>query len=194
MQHLVSSYGILAIFLLMTAESACIPIPSELIMTFAGALAATGKLSFAGAVVAGSLGNVVGSYVAWIVGRTGGRAAVIRFGRYVWLKEEDLHRAERWFATKGDRAVLIGRLLPVVRTFISLPAGIGEMPPTRFGVYTALGSVPFVLALTAIGYALGSNFNTAAKVVQYAGYLIAVIIVALVVAFYVRRSKQREAS
>ncbi len=194
MQHLVSSYGLIAVFLLMTAESACIPIPSELIMTFAGALAATGRMNFVGAVVAGVLGNLLGSYVAWIVGRTGGRAAVLRYGKYVWLKEEDLHKAERWFERKGDMAVLVGRLLPVIRTFISLPAGVAEMKPSRFGLYTAAGSIPFVLALAAIGYALGSNFNTAAKAVQDLGYVIGLVVVVAVVAFFVRRSKQAHAN
>ena len=131
MQHFIATYGYLAIFLLMVAESACIPVPSELVMTFGGALAAgavpgTG-LNLAGVIIAGVAGNVVGSYLAWAVGRYGGQPALRRWGRRLHIRDHDLDRASQWFDRYGPRAVLIGRLIPVVRTFISLPAGIAGM-------------------------------------------------------------------
>lgn len=187
MENFITASGVLAVFLLMTAESALIPIPSEVIMPFAGALAGLGKMNLIEAILAGTLGNVLGSYIAWIIGRTGGRAIVVRLGRYVRIKEEDLHKAEVWFAKRGEAAVLIGRVLPVVRTFISLPAGVAEMKPLRFGIFTFLGALPWCAALAAIGYALGANWSHVANYVKYAGYLIALVIVIVVVRFFLNR-------
>jgi membrane protein DedA with SNARE-associated domain len=185
--NIIATSGIIAVFLLMTAESALIPIPSEVVMPFAGALAASHKMNFILAIVAGTLGNVVGSYIAWIIGRTGGRALVLRFGRYVRIREDDIDKAERWFAKRGEAAVLIGRLLPVVRTFISLPAGVAEMEPVRFGVFTFLGALPWSILLTGIGYAIGSNWVTLSKYVKYIGYVIALLVVALIIRFFAKR-------
>ncbi|WP_052604104.1 DedA family protein [Acidithrix ferrooxidans] len=187
MENFISSSGILAIFLLMTAESALIPIPSEVIMPFAGALAGLGKLNIVMVILAGTFGNLIGSYIAWIIGRTGGRALVLRAGRYVRIKEEDLHKAERWFARRGDSAVLIGRILPVVRTFISLPAGAAEMPPVRFGLFTFIGALPWCAALAGLGYGVGSNWTQFSSYVKYAGYLIAVILVVIIARFFIAR-------
>jgi membrane protein DedA with SNARE-associated domain len=186
-QHFIATYGYLAIFLLMVAESACIPVPSELIMTFGGALAAgavpgTG-LNLAGVIVAGTAGNVVGSYIAWAVGRYGGQAAIRRWGRLLRNPEHDIDRASRWFDRYGPRAVLIGRLLPVVRTFISLPAGIAGMDPLRFGIYTAIGCVPWTAALGAAGYAVGKNWDSVANGFHGPTYIIAgVVVIGLAVA------------
>ncbi|MDA8272122.1 MAG: DedA family protein [Actinomycetota bacterium] len=187
MENFITSWGYIAVFVLMVAESACIPVPSELIMTFAGVLAATGKLNLALVILMGAVGNIFGAYIAWAVGRTGGRALVIRYGKYVFLRVHDLERAERWFAKRGQAAVFFGRLLPVVRTFISLPAGVAEMAPIRFGIYTFLGSVPFVGVLAGVGYAVGSNYHAFVKDVQDLGYLIAVVLVIGIVAFIYRR-------
>lgn len=173
----------------MVAESACIPVPSELIMTFAGVLAGAGKLDISLVIIVGVIGNLLGAYIAWAVGRTGGRAFVIRWGKYIFLRVHDLDRAEKWFDEKGQAAVFIGRLLPVVRTFISLPAGVAEMAPMRFGVYTLLGSIPFIGALAGIGYAVGSNYQVFVKDVQDAGYIIAGIIVIAIGGFIFKRSK-----
>ena len=177
MQHFIATYGYLAIFLLMVAESACIPVPSELIMTFGGALAAgavpgTG-LSLAGVIIAGVAGNVVGSYIAWAAGRYGGQPALRRWGGRLRIREHDLDRASRWFDRYGPRAVLIGRLLPVVRTFISLPAGIAGMKPVRFGIYTTIGCIPWTAALAAAGYAVGSNWNSIVTGFRGPTYIIA---------------------
>jgi len=194
MQHFIATYGYTAIFLLMLAESACIPIPSELIMTFAGATAAGAvagvHLSLAGVIVAGLAGNVVGSYVAWAVGRYGGLPALRRWGGRVWIREHDLDRATLWFDRYGPRAVLLGRLLPVVRTFISLPAGIARMAPVRFGIYTTIGCIPWTIALAWAGYAVGANWRTIANGFHGPTYVVAaLVLIALGIAAwrYVRR-------
>jgi membrane protein DedA with SNARE-associated domain len=181
MQHFIATYGYAAVFLLMLAESACIPIPSELIMTFAGAIAAGAvagtHLSLAGVIVAGVVGNVAGSYVAYAVGRYGGLPALRRWGRRVWIREHDLDRATAWFDRYGPRAVLIGRILPVVRTFISLPAGIARMAPGRFGIYTTIGCVPWVVALAWAGYAVGGHWQTVANGFHGPTYIVAALVV-----------------
>jgi membrane protein DedA with SNARE-associated domain len=195
MQHFIATYGYLAVFLLMVAESACIPVPSELIMTFGGALAAgavTGThLNLVGVIVAGVVGNVVGSYIAWAVGRYGGQAAVRRWGGRL-VSEHDLERANRWFDRYGNRAVLIGRLLPVVRTFISLPAGIAGMEPVRFGIYTTIGCIPWTAALAYAGYAVGANWQNIVNGFHGPTYIIAaIVVIVLVIAAwrYVKRHR-----
>ncbi|MGH9103372.1 MAG: DedA family protein, partial [Acidimicrobiales bacterium] len=177
MQHWIASGGYAAVFLLMIAESACIPVPSELIMLFGGALAATGKLSLVAIIVLGALGNLVGSLIAWSVGRAGGRPAIHRWGRYIWLKDSDVDRAERWFERRGPAAVFVGRMLPVVRTFISLPAGVARMEPVRFGAYTLAGSIPWTAALGVAGYEIGSHWHAVEHGISDAGYVIAVLAV-----------------
>jgi membrane protein DedA with SNARE-associated domain len=146
MQHFISSYGYLAIILLMVAESACIPVPSELTMPLGGAIAAGAvagvHLNLALVIAAGVAGNIIGSYLAWAVGRYGGEAVTRRWSHFLGGRS-GLERAQRWFDRYGGRAVFFGRLLPVVRTFISLPAGYARMRPVRFGVYTAAGSLPW---------------------------------------------------
>jgi membrane protein DedA with SNARE-associated domain len=194
MQHFIASYGYAAVFLLMAAESACIPVPSELIMTFGGALAAgavpgTG-LNLAGVVIAGLAGNVAGSYAAWAVGRYGGPPALRRWGRRLWLREHDLDRATRWFDRHGTEAVLVGRLVPVVRTFISLPAGIARMDPVLFGACTTIGCIPWIAGLAVAGYAVGPGWQSIASGFHGPTYVIAaVVVLALAIAAwrYARR-------
>ena len=143
MQHLIATYGLLAVWVLMAAESACIPVPSEATMLFGGALAAGAVSgahpSLAAVIVAGTLGNVVGSYLAWLMGKYGGRPGLRRWGRYVGLRSQEIDKAQDWFDRCGASVVFWSRLLPGIRTFISLPAGIAEMPAARFGLYTAAG-------------------------------------------------------
>ena len=134
-------------------------------------------------IVLGILGSIIGSYIAYAVGRTGGRAAIDRWGKYVLLTHADLDKADDWFAKRGEMAVGIGRCVPVVRTFISLPAGVGEMPPVRFGVFSAVGISVWVTVLAVLGYNLGDQFEKYAKGISYAGYLIAVIVVIMIVVF-----------
>lgn len=187
MQHFITSYSYAAVFLLMLAESACIPIPSELIMLFGGALAAGAVAgahpSLLGIIAAGVAGNVAGSYLAWAAGRYWGQAVVRRWGRHVGLREHDIDRAASWFDRYGPAAVGFGRLVPVVRTFISLPAGFARMPPGRFGLYTTAGCVPWTTGLAIAGYALGRNWQGVANDFHGPTLIIAAVIaVALVTA------------
>ncbi len=195
MEQLLSNYGYLAVFVLMTLEAACIPVPSEIVMPFGGALAsgaiAGSHANLAWIIVAGTIGNLLGSYLAWLVGRFGGRAAVRRWGRYVRLNEQHLDRAENWFRRYGPATVLFSRMLPIVRTFISLPAGLAEMSAVRFGIYTLVGCLPWTAALAYAGYALGSQWHQVADIVQRAGYVVAALIVVLAVVLIVRLVRRR---
>jgi len=195
-QHFITQYSYLAVFLLMLAESACIPVPSEVIMLLGGALAAGAvpgaHPSLAGIIAAGVLGNVAGSYVAWAVGRYAGLTAARRWGRRVGIREREIDRATAWFERHGRPAVLVGRLIPVVRTFISLPAGFAEMPAAPFGLYTLLGCIPWTAALGIAGYALGANWQSVANGFHGPTYAIAgIIAVALVAAVIVHWRRGR---
>ena len=199
MQHFITQYGYLAVFLLMLAESACIPIPSEVIMLFGGALAAGAypgaHPTLAGIVLAGVLGNVAGSYIAWGVGRYAGQPAVRRWGRRFGVRGHDIDRATAWFDRHGPSAVLFGRLVPVVRTFISLPAGIANMPAGRFGLFTTLGCIPWTAALGIAGYALGANWQHVANDFHGPTYAIAgIIVVALAVAAILHFRRRRDSA
>ena len=156
----ISAVGYAGVALLMAVESACIPLPSEVIMPFAGYLASTGRFSLWLAATAGALGCNLGSSLAYEVGRRGGRRVAERWGAYLLVSRRDLDRADRFFARWGGPAVLIARLLPVVRTFISLPAGIARMPRWRFQAYTFLGSWPWCFALAWVGYVLGERWDS----------------------------------
>ena len=186
-------YVYVAIFVLTILESACVPIPSEITIGGAGALCSAafvasnthgGKpANLVLVIILGILGSLIGSYIAYAVGRTGGRAAIDRWGKYVLLTHADLDKADAWFAKRGELAVGIGRCVPVVRTFISLPAGVGEMPAVRFGIFSAVGISVWVTALAVLGYKLGDQFDKYAKGISYAGYLIAAVVVVMVVVF-----------
>lgn len=196
MQHFITQYGYLAVFVLMLAESACIPVPSEVIMLLGGALAsgavAGAQPSLAGVVVAGVLGNVAGSYIAWAVGRYAGQAAVGRWGRRVGIREREVDRATAWFERHGPMAVLVGRVIPVIRTFISLPAGFARMRALPFGLYTTLGCIPWTLALAVAGFELGGNWESVANSFNGPTYAIAgVVVVALAVAVIVHFRRAR---
>jgi len=197
-QAFIMNYGYLAIFVLMLAESACIPVPSELTMLFGGALAGGAvpgaHLNLVLVVAAGVAGNVAGSYLAWGIGRCAGRAAWRRWGRHLLLRNDDIDRAERWFGRHGPKAVFFGRLLPVIRTFISLPAGFAEMPPARFGIYTVAGCVPWTLGLAWAGYAVGRNWQAVASAFHGPTYALAalacILAVAALVVLWRRRHRE----
>lgn len=138
--HWVQSGGYIGVFLAMVLESACIPLPSEVVMPFGGYLAFRGHLHLGIVILMGVLGNVVGSLISYYVGKFGGRAVIRRYGRYVRLSERHMDAAERWFRRRGDWVVFVGRLLPAIRTFISLPAGIAKMNAVKFTAYSAAGS------------------------------------------------------
>lgn len=156
----ISAGGYVGITLLMAIESACIPLPSEIIMPFAGYLVHTGQLKLLWVATAGAIGCNLGSIPAYWLGAWGGRPAVERFGRYILLSRHDLDRTEHFFQRFGGITVLLGRLLPVVRTFIALPAGIGRMPQLRFHLYTFIGSWPWCFVLAYVGMKLGDKWES----------------------------------
>jgi membrane protein DedA with SNARE-associated domain len=184
--HWVTSGGIVLVFVLMAAESCGIPFPSELIMPFAGFLAAQGHLNLAGAIAAGTLGNVVGSLVAYALAAWFGRPLLLGPGRWVGISAAHLDLADGWFARHGLIAVLVGRVLPVVRTYISFPAGLARVAPVPFTLLTAVGALPWCAALAIGGYAVGANYNRISGPIGTAAIVIAVVVVALVVAWIIR--------
>ncbi len=167
----------------MLLESACVPIPSEVTMLFGGALvsapflAPEQQLNFWAVVAAGVAGNLVGSWIAYGVGYKGGRPFVDRWGRYLLLQPHEIDRAHDWFERYGEPTVFFGRLLPVVRTFISLPAGVARMDFRRFTLFTLLGCLPWCIALTWLGYVLGDNWAAVERVLRPVAWLILLVIV-----------------
>lgn len=183
-----SAYG--GIFLLMVAESALIPIPSEVIMPFSGYLVSAGKLNVVYVVLAGSIGNLVGSLIAFFIGLRLGRNFILRYGKYVLLKKSHLELTENYFRKYGDRATFISRLLPVVRTYISLPAGVANMNLKKFIVYTFAGSIIWNTMLTYVGIKLGEEWT---NIRQYSTYIDVVVIAGAIIAiiiFVKRRSSK----
>jgi membrane protein DedA with SNARE-associated domain len=156
----ISSAGYFGVVILMAIESACIPLPSEVIMPFAGYLVSIGQFSLIGAATMGALGCNVGSTVAYYVAAKGGRPAFERWGKYILIGPAEIERADRFFARYGSATVFFGRLLPVVRTFIAFPAGLARMPMLKFQLYTFLGSWPWCFALAYIGYVLGARWDS----------------------------------
>jgi membrane protein DedA with SNARE-associated domain len=156
---IISAMGYSGVILLMAIESACIPLPSEIIMPFSGYLVSTGQLNLWAVGVAGAVGCVLGSLVAYWVGMYGGRPVIEKYGRYVLLSRHDLDIADRWFANHGEAIVFVSRLLPAIRTFIAFPAGVARMNLKRFIIYTFAGSLPWCLGLAYIGQKLGEQWN-----------------------------------
>ncbi len=190
----IGDYGLFAVFGLMLLESMGVLIPSEAISPFAGYLVSRGQMGFFGAVAAGVLGNLVGSWVAYFVGLWGGRELWFRYGRYVGVRAHHLKVAERWFDRYGEFAVLVSRCLPVVRTFISFPAGTARMNLAKFSFYTFVGCVPWVLALTYLGYYLGENWEEVGRFLHYLDYAVALTMLAGAVYLFLRwRSRSSSA-
>ena len=180
----ISTGGYAGIVLLMAIESACIPLPSEIIMPFSGYLVGQGRFSLWGVAVAGAVGCNLGSIVAYAAGAYGGRPFLERYGRYVLLTRGDLAWADRWFARYGEATIFFSRLLPVIRTFIALPAGIARMDFLRFNVYTFLGSLPWCLGLAWLGLKLGEHWEeTIRPVFEKLDLLIGLLLAAALVWF-----------
>lgn len=163
---LISATSYVGITSLMVLESACIPIPSEVIMPFSGYLSYVGELSLPLVVASGTIGNLIGSLIAYYIGFFGGRAFIEKYGRYVFLGGGDLERAEEWFRKYGDITVLLSRVTPALRTVISLPAGVGRMDLRKFAVYTFLGSIPWNILLTYFGFTLGGSWAIIEEIFQ----------------------------
>lgn len=184
----IGSAGEAGVFLLMVLESACIPIPSEAIMLFAGFSVSKGELSLVGIVVAGVLGNLVGSWIAYAVGYFG-RIDLLEKNKLIHISPKHLKWADDWFARYGNATVFFSRMLPIIRTFISLPAGVAKMPFWRFSAYTLLGSIPWVLMLAIVGEKVGDNWEDWRHKLGYLDYLVAAAIVVGVVYLIVKRRR-----
>ena len=196
--HPVASHGYVAVFLLMAISSACIPIPSEIVMLFGGALASAtfaaaqhppvAKLSFVAISLVGVAGSLVGSWAAYALG---GRPLVERWGRYLLIRPHEVDRAEAWFDRHGEAAVLWTRLVPLARAFISLPAGVARMPFWRFSAYTFLGVLPWCFGLAGAGYALGGSWHTIVHWFLPVSIVVAVFLVGWLVLWFRRRIRAR---
>lgn len=180
---IISHIGYAGIFLLMTLESACLPVPSEVVMTFSGFVVQSGALNFWIVVLVGSLGCLAGSIISYLIGYYGGRPLLEKYGKYVLINKQEIGTADKWFVKYGNKAVFITRLLPVVRTFISLPAGIAKMNFKKFIAYSFIGSLPWCFVLTYAGILLGKNWNA---LEQYWTYFdIAIIAGIILLAAYI---------
>jgi membrane protein DedA with SNARE-associated domain len=185
----ISNLGYVGIFLLMILESALIPIPSEIIMPFSGFLVSSGKLNVLSVILAGSIGNLVGSIITYYIGFKAGRALILKYGKYVLLSKKHLDVTEQLFKKYGDKISFIGRLLPAIRTYVSLPAGIGETNLKRFVIYTFAGSMIWNSLLTYAGMKLASNWKNIEK---YSIYLdiAAILFIAAFVIWFVYKVKR----
>ena len=184
----ISTTGLPAVFVLMLLESACLPVPSEAIMLFAGSSVAAGDLTLFGVVAAGVLGNLVGSWIAYAVGYYG-RLDLLEKNRLIHVNPKHLKVADDWFQRYGDATVFFSRMLPIIRTFISLPAGIAKMPFWRFTVLTLVGCIPWVLMLALVGQAVGENWEEWRDHLHYLDYAVVAAAVIGVVYWLVRRRR-----
>ncbi len=178
--HVIETLGYFGIFIMMTLESACIPFPSEVIMPFAGFVVHEGHLDFLGIVIIGTLGNLVGSLIAYYVGLKGGRPILERYGKYILITSEKLDWADDIFNKYGSITVFVGRILPVIRTFISLPAGIARMDIKKFTIYTTLGCLPWTLVLAYLGVILGQNWSILTNYFHILDVILVIAIIALI--------------
>ncbi|MEO8092211.1 MAG: DedA family protein [bacterium] len=189
----IDAVGLVGIFLLMALESACIPIPSEAIMLFAGFNVSEGDMTLVGIVTAGVLGNVVGSWIAWAAGYFG-RIELLEKNRLIHINHKHLDWADSWFRRHGDATVFFTRMLPIIRTFISLPAGVARMPFWRFTALTLLGCIPWVLMLGIIGREVGDSWEQWRDYLHYGDYLVVAAIVLGAIYLLIRRRREPPAA
>ena len=189
----VATYGLLAVFVLMVGESCGLPFPSEVIMPTAGLVAAGGHMNLVAAIIAGAAANLVGSLIAYVLAARFGEPLLLGPGRYVGIRRHHLEMADGWFQRWGLPAVLIGRVLPVIRTYISFPAGLARINLTWFSVLTFVGALPWVAALALVGYLLGKNYDRISGPLEKGAIGIAVLVAIVVVVWYVRGREPRSA-
>jgi membrane protein DedA with SNARE-associated domain len=190
----VGDLGLAGIFLLMAPESACIPIPSEATMLFAGFNVSEGKYSLFEAVAVGSLANLVGSWIAYAVGYFGRIELLEKHGKLLHIKPSHLEWADRWFERYGAPAVFFSRMLPIIRTFISLPAGVARMPFWKFTILTLLGCIPWIFLLTFIGQQVGANWEDWKDSLHYVDYAVLVLIIIGIAYLVIRWRRNRNAA
>ena len=188
----IASWGYVAVAVLMAAENACIPIPSELILGFAGYLVSAGHMTFSGALLAGMIGGLLGSVFAYEVGAHGGRPFVDKYGKYFFIKKSHVDTAQGWFDRYGLKAVFFSRMLPVIRTFISLPAGFARVDPKRFFTYTIAGSLPWTAAILYAGLMLGENWTDLMEYGHEASLIFVVCSAVAIVYFYLKWKKKKQ--
>jgi membrane protein DedA with SNARE-associated domain len=188
---IISESGYLGITLLMTLESACIPIPSEIIMPFSGYLVFLGRFSLLAVIFWGAVGNLLGSIIAYWVGVFGGRPFIERYGKYVLLRQEELDRAQRFFGKYGNLSIFFSRLLPIIRTFISFPAGIAKMRFGKFCFYTFIGSLFWSAILAYIGVFLGENWEIVGTYFRKFDWLIAILLIVFIVLFLYKKLRKK---
>ena len=187
----VDALGLPGVFVLMLLESACIPVPSEATMLFAGFNVSRGEYSLIAATLVGTFANLCGSWIAYAVGYYGRVDVLEKHGRKLHIRPSHLATADRWFERHGEATVFFTRMLPIVRTFVSLPAGVARMPFWRFSIFTVLGCLPWVFALTFIGQQVGERWESWKDSLHYVDYAVAVAIVAFVVYLVVKRRRAR---
>lgn len=190
LENLYSQMGYWGVLVAMAIESACIPLPSEIVLPMAGWMVSRGIFDLWLATIAGTLGCTVGSAVAYWVGAWGGRPFLLRYGRYVLISPHDIETADRWFAKYGDAAIFLSRLMPVVRTFISFPAGVTRMHFVKFLIYTTVGSFPWSLGLVYAGKVFGDNWGEIRVFLVRFDYIIVAAILVMI-ALYVYRHLKR---
>lgn len=185
-------WGYYAVAILMALENACIPIPSELILGFAGYMIYAGRMTFTMAMVAGMVGGMAGSYFAYYVGHYGGRPFVDKYGKYFFVKKSHVDIAQEWFDKYGIKAVFFSRMLPVVRTFISLPAGFAHVDMKKFFFYTFLGSLPWTALILFIGMMLGEGWKVMMEVGHEISLAVAAILVIICIVLYVQYKRKKK--
>jgi membrane protein DedA with SNARE-associated domain len=190
MESFLTSAGYAALILFGFLEAACIPISSEVTFGFAGVLAYQGRLNLALVIIIGSLAELAGSYASYAVGRVGGKPLVAKLGRYVLVTQGDIDRAERFLAGRGSWAVVVGRMLPFVRAFVSIVAGLVRIPAGKFGVLSLIGTVIYATVLSLIGYGLGHAWGSINHDLSIATYTLVALVVILIVGFVVYRLRQ----
>lgn len=183
----ISSSGYLGIAGLMALESACIPIPSEVIMPFAGYLVTTGRFSLFLVIILGAFGNLIGSWIAYAIGARGGRAFVTKYGKYILINQEEIDGADRFFKKYGSLSVFFSRVLPIIRTFISLPAGIAKMPFWKFSFYTFVGSLFWSAVLAYLGVFLGNKWQVIEIYFKKFDWLIGILLVVGIIYFIYKK-------
>jgi len=190
--QIISTSGYSGVFFFMVLESALMPIPSEIVMPFSGYLASLGKFDLIALTIVSSVANLVGSIIAYLIGLKVGRKLVLKYGKFILLKEKYLMLTEKWFKKYGGKAIFFSRMMPVVRTVISLPAGIGKMNFKKFSLYTLVGSMPWNFALTYIGFWLGKNWTMVHSYSKELDIIVVMVLIVVAVSYLWKLRKNRK--